>query len=76
MDINKNHQKTLTESNSSLLGKKRNNDLSSNYLFRRFLTGEITGEYEINSIKYANLFSFNWDDDKIVKPSQHPSILT
>mgnify|MGYP000234606617 CR=1 FL=1 len=74
MDINKTHQKALTEENNSLLGKKRSNDLSTNYLFRRFLTGEIANEYEINSIKYTNLLSFNWDDDKIVKPTQHPSI--
>ncbi len=53
--------------------KKRQNDLSSNFLFRKFLTGKIYGEYENLSNKFSSLFSFDWDDEKIVKPIYHPS---
>ena len=73
MDIQKINTNLSIDHNSSLIGKKRINDLSSNYIFRRFSTGVLSGEYEINSNKYYNLFSFNWQDEKYVKPSYHPS---
>jgi hypothetical protein len=73
MDIIKNNTNLSIDRNNSLIGKKRINDLSSNYLFRRISTGVLSGEYEINSNKYYNLFSFNWLDEKYVKPSYHPS---
>jgi hypothetical protein len=65
-----------TEEGTTLLGRKRKADIpSTNLLYKRFLTGEIDGEYEKHAIRVCNMFSFDWDDEKYVKPINDPSKL-
>ena len=57
-----------TASETKLLGNKRDtNNLKDNFIFRRFLTGKVCGTYEQFSTDFINLFSFDWDDEKLSK---------
>ena len=71
--IESEHIQVKINKDEKLLNRKRQNDLSSNFLFRKFLSGKMTGEYENTSNRYSNLFSFDWDDERIVRPNNHPS---
>ena len=60
-------------SDIKFLGNKREASyLKDNFLFRRFFTGKILGKYEKISNDYYNLFSFNWEDEKISKAKINP----
>jgi len=65
-----------TETNSSdkkLLGNKRVNcSLSENFIFRKALSTNLNGNYEKIASIYRNIFSFNWDDEKISKMKNSP----
>ena len=55
-------------SEKKLLGTKRNSSgLSENFIFRNALTNNIVGNYEKISSIYRNIFSFDWEDEKISK---------
>ena len=55
-------------SETKLLGNKREaNNLKDNLIFRRFLSGKVFGSYEQISTDYINLFSFDWDDERLLK---------
>jgi hypothetical protein len=57
----------------NLLQKKRKSKgIEDNFIFRQYLTGKVEGDCEekANLIKY--LFSFDWEDEKIVKSNNHP----
>jgi len=55
-------------SETKLIGNKRDsNNLKDNLIFRRFLTGKVCGNYEQFSTDFINLFSFDWDDEKLLK---------
>ncbi len=66
-------EERTSDSDERMLNRKRQNDLSGNFLFRKYLSGKISGEYENTSNRYSTLFGFDWDDEKIVKPVYHPS---
>jgi hypothetical protein len=59
-----------SEIDMKFIGNKRKNDLTSNFIFRKFLTGKISGDYEKASNRFSTLFSFDWDDEQIVKSNQ------
>lgn len=62
------------EFTTRLLGKKRDGkDLSNNFIFRPLISGIVEGDYEKVANLYKHLYSFNWDDEKIVKNKHHPS---
>jgi hypothetical protein len=55
-------------SESKLLGSKRDTfSLKDNLIFRRFLTGKVCGTYELFSSDFLNIFSFDWEDEKLSK---------
>jgi hypothetical protein len=41
--------------------------LKENILFRRVLSGNISGKYEEISSDFLKLFSFDWEDERITK---------
>ena len=62
-----------TSSEKKLLGTKRNSSgLSENFIFRKALTNNISGNYEKISSIYRNIFSFDWEDEKISKLKSSP----
>jgi len=57
-----------TNSENKFLGNKRElNYLKDNLIFRRVLTGKIDGTYEEISTDFINIFSFDWEDEKLLK---------
>ena len=65
----------INNSENKLLGTKRYiNALSENIVFRKVLTNNSSGKYENMANSYRNIFSFNWDDEKITKLKYSPRI--
>ena len=54
------------ETNIIDLGKQIQH-LKENVLFRRVLSGNISGKYEEISTDFMKLFSFDWEDERIFK---------
>ena len=70
---NKTVYEQVTNSEKKLLGTKRyNNSLSDNIVFRKVLTNNSSGKYENMANLYRDIFSFNWDDEKITKLKYSP----
>ena len=54
------------DTNAIDLGKQIQH-LKENILFRRVLSGNISGKYEEISTDFMKLFSFDWEDERIFK---------
>jgi len=55
-------------SETKFLGNKREySNLKDNLIFRRILTGKLFGTYEQFSTDFSNLFSFNWEEERLSK---------
>jgi hypothetical protein len=54
------------DTNAIDLGKQIQH-LKENVLFRRVLSGNISGKYEEISTDFMKLFSFDWEDERIFK---------
>lgn len=64
------------QSNSSFLGQKRrfNVNLKDNLILKKMNPPEQNAlEYDRISYLYRNIFSFNWEDEKIIKSKSSPS---
>ena len=62
-----------TADTNNILGRKRKiRDISNNLIFRPFLKGILEGENEKTAHLFKNIFSFDWDDENVVKPKMHP----
>ena len=59
-------EKGEVDTNTLDLGKQIQH-LKENILFRRILSGNISGKYEEISFDFMNLFSFDWEDERILK---------
>jgi len=57
----------LTSDNKFLGNKRELYNLRDNLNFRRYLTGKINGNYEEISTDFINIFSFDWEDEKLLK---------
>jgi hypothetical protein len=50
------------------LGLKREGpSLKENYLFRRLITGNVSGRYEKLADTFFNMMAFDWEEEKIAK---------
>jgi hypothetical protein len=51
-----------------LLGNKREiRAMKENYIFRRILTGKISGKYEEIANTFYHMLAFDWDDERFTK---------
>jgi len=54
--------------------KRREYTSKNNLIFRRFLKGSIPlGKYEEVSNIFQKMFSYNWDDEKLLRLKSHTS---
>jgi hypothetical protein len=74
MENTKKSRQNRKKYQSQFLGRKREHkDLSDNFIFNPLLKGIIQGEYGKTANLTKSLYGFDWDDQKIVKPTLHPS---
>jgi hypothetical protein len=73
MESTKENRSQKKETN--FLGRKRAHpDLCETNIFRHLFSEEdLEGDYEKTTNIFKNMFSFDWNDEKIVKPKIHPS---
>ena len=60
-------ENTLEVDANTLELRKQIQQLKENILFRRVLSGNISGKYEEISTDFLKLFSFDWEDERISK---------
>jgi len=60
-------EKGLEIDTSAIELSKQIQHLKENILFRRVLSGNISGKYEEISTDFMKLFSFDWEDERISK---------
>jgi len=71
-NIKTTNEKQTNESKN--IGVKRDSKIiSNNFIFRRVQSAMNEGTYEDYSNIYQNMFSFNWEDERLQKLKSNPS---